>query len=450
MVAANQADFFDGSSTPLPVLGGLSDLTAAQQQAKRDESARIQADAAQKAKELAARLKASDAAKAKAISVQQDQAWAAVQKRSGGVLGDLKVIGAGVASGAGTAAKAVGTVAALVPGGQVIGAALVAGGAALSSLSKGDVRGAVVSGVTAAAPAVGSIASAAQPVLDAVKPVAAVARDVAAVAKPAVAAVSSAAAAVKSVAPVAQTIAAGPVLDKLAKGLDVAASSFVPALPSPLVDPGANADGLRVVVDKLIAAKEAGGSVGDAAARVLRETVKLSLPLPGNDPKVRASAQAVARIVGEVNGARQKLKLAPGVQQTYTSAGLKAAAQYMSGTLGIVAPLAPGVTVRSAQPANVFADLPLVSAKADVIRAPAASSAAAAAKPAAAPAAAPATPAPVVESGFVLTADLRILDGTRWTAAAAANAGFLGTLVRISGPLAQRVDLAPRLWVRAS
>lgn len=421
MVAANQANFLDDGPSVLPVLGGLSDRTAEQNAAARASAAAIRADSDAKAKALADRLKASNAAAVRKIVADQNAASKAIDARTGGVLGDLKVIGKGVASAVGTAAKVTGSVVAVVPGGQLVGAALVAGGAALTSASKGDVKGAVLGAATAAAPVAGGAVAAA-----------------AKVAAPVVSAAKDAAAVLKTAAPVVQTIAASPVVAILAKGGNVAASSLVAVLPAALIYDAKNVDGVKVVADKLLALKEQGS---DAAKHVIGETLKLSI---SGDASVRANAKAAITLLGQVTQERKAAGVAAGAERAVSSAGAKAAGQYVSGLLGMQAPLAAGVTVRSEQPAPAaFVDV--IAAHADVIRSAPTTPAATSSAPAPTP-----TPAAVVESGFIVTADARILEGTRWSEAATGNAGLLGMLVRTSGPVALRADATPRLWVRTS
>lgn len=482
MVAANQADFLGesgGSGNAFTAFNGLSDLSRAQIAQKEANAVAERAASVQAAADLKKRLDESNAAKAKAITAQQNAAWDAAQARSGGLLGDLKVIGSGVASAAGTVAKVAGTVAAVVPGGQIIGGVLVAGGAALTAASKGDVKGVVVGAVTAAAPAAGgavsSVAKVAAPVVDAAKQAAAV---------------------LKSTAPLVQTIAASGVVDTLSKGANVAASSLVPALGASLVNDAKNVEGLKVIADKLLAARDLGGALGTQAQQIMSATAKLASPLTAGVPAdVRASAAAAMAVVSKVNVDRKNLGIAAGVEQAVTAAGAKAAAQYISGTLGMQVALAPGVTVRSEQPTTAFAAVPvatravvtapapasaliagfsgaapaaapapapktlaeLVAATAPTTRAvtnqlsaatssqPAAVAKPATSSPAPAPAPAPA-PTPAPEVGFVVTADGRVLSGTSWLEN---DKGTDGTLVRASGPVALRVDGATRRWKAA-
>jgi hypothetical protein len=430
VVAANQANFLDDGAATLPVLGGLREISDAQADLLRSRAAATLADSQAKAKELQARLVASNKAASAKIAADQTAALKAADARSGGLLGDLKAIGKGVATGVGDAAKVVGAVAAVVPGGQVVGAVLVGAGSALKAAAKGDVKGAVTGAVTAAAPAAGGVVSAARsvaaPVVDAVKAASSVAAPVVA--------------AVKSAAPIAQTLAAAPVVDQLAKGANVAASALVSVLPASLVYDAAHVDGIKVVADKLLAAREAGGAAGAAAQKIIGETAKLSLT--STDTKVRASAKQAIIVLGQVTRARADAGIAPGVEQLVSTAGAKAAAAYVSGTLGMQVALPAGVTVRSEQPTNAFASVPTQAASATRATAPTSSApAAVATAPSAAPAAAVETPAP--ELGFVVTSDARILQGTAWFADAG---GVLGVLVRATGPVSLRRDATVRGW----
>ena len=385
-----------------------------------------------KAAALAADKKAAAAKAAKKIEADQKAALAAAQKRSGGIVGDLKAIGKGVGTAVADVAKVTGTVVALVPGGQVIGGALVAGGAALGAAVKGDIKGAVVAGATAAAPALGGLANAAAPV------------------------VKAAASVVQTAAPVVKAIQASGVVDTLAKGANVAAATLVPSIAgvTSLVYDASNVDGLRVVVDKLLAASKQSGAVGTQAAKILSDTVGLAYT---SNP-MRADAAKVVAIIGEVSAARAAEKIAAGVERAVTAAGAKAAAQYLAGSLGIKPALAAGVTARAEQPANAFAGVrSAATPKATSAPVPSSVLRAVVAAPAAPPVAAratlppkTATPAVVVELppsiGFVVTDDARILDGTRWVEDAS---GAAGTFVLASGPIALRREDAVRYWKRA-
>jgi hypothetical protein len=400
--------------------GGISD-----NEVKRRKAAELAKVNAAKA---AADKKALAAKAAKQIEADQNAALAAAKKRSGGIVGDLKAIGKGVATGVADVAKVTGTVVALVPGGQVIGGALVAGGAALGAAVKGDIKGAVVAGATAAAPALGGLAKAAAPV------------------------VNAAAAVVKTAAPVVKSIQASGVVDTLAKGANVAAGTLVPAIAgvTTLVYDASNVDGLRVVVDKVLAASQQTGAVGVQAAKILSDASALAT---ASNP-MRADASKVMAIVAEVSAARAKEKIAAGAERAVTAAGAKAAAQYLASSLGIKPALAAGVTARAELPADAFAGVR--SSLVPKVKAPAAPSSAVFLAVAPAPAktptvvAAPAAPvaaaalAPSI--GFVVTADARILDGTRWVED---PSGAAGAFVLASGPIALRRDDALRYWKRA-
>jgi hypothetical protein len=413
--------------------GGISD-----NEVKRRKNAELAKVNAAKA---AATKKAAAAKAAKQIEADQNAALAAAKKRSGGIVGDLKAIGKGVATGVADVAKVTGTVVALVPGGQVLGGAILAGGAALGAAVKGDIKGAVVAGATAAAPALGGLANAAAPV------------------------VKAAATVVHTAAPVVKAIQASGVVDTLAKGANVSAATLVPAFAgvTTLVYDAGNVDGLRVVVDKLLAAAKQPGSVGTQAAKILGDTAGLAFV---SNP-MRADAAKVVAIISEVTNARAAEKIAAGAERAVTAAGAKAAAQYLATSLGIKPALAAGVTVRAEQPADAFAGVrsSLAPKASTTTKAPSsvflsvdlpAAAPVVARAPVVAtlppkPAAAAPSSAPVVVTappsiGFVVTADARILDGTRWLED---PSGAAGTFVLASGPIALRREDAVRYWKRA-
>lgn len=162
MTAANTADFFGGSSTPIPKAkiyapgdepnprnpGGISN-NEVKRRAKAAEIQRLE-------KERAIALSKAKAATSAKIVRDQKEALDAANKRSGGILGDLKVLGPVVLKTLGTAAAVVATGGAaagaigLTAAAGVTAAATTAskaidaintGTKVVSSLKKGDAAG---------------------------------------------------------------------------------------------------------------------------------------------------------------------------------------------------------------------------------------------------------------------------------------------------------------------
>src|SRR5262245_36018380 len=433
---AQAADFFGGGYMESS-LTGLSERTAAQQAAARAESDRIRADAAAKQADLDRRLAESKAAKAKEAQRKQDEAWASVQARTGGLVGDLKVIGKAAARTAGTVAKVTGAVVAVVPGGQLIGAGLAAGGAALTAAAKGDVKGAITGAATAAAPALGGAAAAAAPLVNA-------AAQVKAAAAPlvnAAAQVKAAAAPLVNAAAQVRTLAANT---PLPAGARVVASSISPNLEM-VYDASGALIGTRV---------KAAAAVTAASAPV---TTKPAAPAPAPivAPKPATPAPVQPAPLTSITRTLKRGTNGPDVAgwQTYliNTGALMAAAD---GSCGDQTEAATKAWQKSRQltPDGIVGSdslntalgrkgLPAAAAAKPASSAPAA----AAAKPASS-ALAPASSAPEPQVGFVLTSAARLLEGSRWLEA---PDGVAGVLIRPTGPAALRRDSAPRLWKRA-
>jgi hypothetical protein len=206
---------------------------------------------------------------------------------------------ANVLLGAATGALATTSVALqLVPGlGTGVGLALGAAAKATAALQAGDTQGAAFAAFGALAPVLGDYAA-------------------------------------ETFAPaVGDVLTTANAIEKLRKGVAVSAAAVLPGLSS-LVGENLNTDGLRVLADKVLAAKGLGGELGAKATAILAETNGLAAA--GN-----ANAKAALGMITEVSARRAKLKLAAGVEQAITASGaVSLAAQVESAAVAVTLSLA--------------------------------------------------------------------------------------------------------------
>jgi hypothetical protein len=174
-----------------------------------------------------------------------------------------------------------------IPGvGTAVGAALAAAGRATAALQSGDVKGAGLAALGALGPAVGDAAA------TTLGPV------------------------------VGEVLTTAKAIEDLWAGVPVSARAALPGLQS-MVGETMNATGVRVLADKLLAAKGIGGELAARSSAIIGETHRLANA--GNE-----QAKAALALLEDVSAERVKLKIAAGIEQHVTPDDCKALAAQLS------------------------------------------------------------------------------------------------------------------------